>query len=38
MPKLNKELCYFKNPKLGKDKIEIYTYIAKKKIMNYNKK
>ena len=37
MLKLSKELCYFKKPKFKKDKIEIYTYDSKKKIMNYNK-
>ena len=33
-----KNLCIFENPKLKKDKIEIYIYDSKKKIMNYNKK
>jgi hypothetical protein len=28
------ELCYFKNPYLNKDKIEIFIYDNKKNIMN----
>ena len=33
----NLNLCYLKNPKLEKDKIEIFKYETKKKIMIISK-
>jgi len=39
MPKKNNEICYFTNPKLSKDKIEIFNFDIKTKIMTIvNKK
>lgn len=32
--KIEKNICIIKNPKLKKDKIEIFIYDKKKKIMN----